>query len=653
MAELKRNLLALVLVMFLTLASAGPAPAYDSDSNIDLLGSGKLPFNSWYSFDKKLAAEKVADGKNNVEQLKYTMLAQWETIAGELSRAQSGFYLDSKYGFKIYSPVASGKIHVLTLAKAYREAVLAAAGAGDVSGVPYPDLTRTDRSFIPAAELAVSQPAKYVTVEQTVQAIKDIPLPENLFVGLTVYLLPYDVIRVSDQLGGVSGFHSGRFSGRDELIYITSLSRDETGGFPPAAATITHEVGHYIHNILLGTHEKYPDRWKPFMDLGGQKNFVRNGSWNLLTEENFAEYFRMAYGNKEAAAYPYKASYPAPGAKSISAFKSLAEANIPREVPGYWDYDSLKITVKGPSGKSIQLGVGPKRGRFASAATAFPEVVLEGGLSASDTRIPCIVFYEQGKISSTDEEFPVVLNGRINYTLKMDKPGKYHLLVGSLDKSSPPPDYIGDEGMITVYYAGPAGVAQEVGQAGKFLDTAGHWAQKEIDQMASEGYLNGTGNGIFAPDAPVTRAQFAAMMVKALNISGEVRYSFTDVPLGEWYHSGVARAFAAGLVRGVSADRFAPEDLITREQMAAMMGNALKYRGILTGEAVDEGVLAAFADRQAISEWARASVSQAVSKGILKGKPAGGKINFAPGDQATRAEAAVMLKNLINLAHMQ
>lgn len=651
MVELKRNLLALVLVMFITLAAAGPVLAYDSDSNIDLLGSGKIPFNAWYAFDKNLAAGKVADVKNNVEQLKYTMLAQWETIAGELSRAQSGFYLDSKYGFKIYSPEVSGKIHVLTLAKAYREAVLAAAGTGDVSGVPYPDLTRTDRSFIPAAELAVSQPAKYVTVEQTVQAIKDIPLPDNLFKGLTFYLLPYDVIKVSDQLGGVSGFHSGRFSGRDEVIYITSLSRDETGGFPPAATTITHEVGHYIHNILLGTYEKYPDRWKPFMDLGGQKNFVQSGSWNLLTEENFAEYFRMTYGNKEASAYPYKASYPAPDAKSISAFKSLVEVNIAREVPGYWDYDSLKITVKGPNGKSIQLGVGPKHGKFASVATAFPEVVLEGSLSTGDARIPCIVFYEQGKISSTDEEFPGVLNGRINYTLKMDKPGKYHLLVGSLDKASPPPDYIGDEGMITVYYTGPAGVAQGGGQAGKFLDTAGHWAQKEIDQMASGGYVNGTGNGIFAPDSPVTRAQFATMMVKALNISGEVQSSFTDVPPGEWYHSGVVRAFAAGLVKGVGASRFAPEEFITREQMSAMMGNALKYRGILTGEAVDEGVLAGFADRESISEWARASASQAVSKGMLKGKPSSGKLNFAPGDQATRAEAAVMLKNLINLLH--
>jgi len=386
------------------------------------------------------------------------------------------------------------------------------------------------------------------------------------------------------------------------------------------------------------------------MDLGGQKEFIDSGSWNLLTEENFAEYFRVAYGNKEAAAYPYKAFYPAPDTKNISSFKSLVGQNIAREVQGYWDYGSLKIIVKSLDGSPIKLGVGPKYGKFASAATAFPEVILESGLFPIDSRIPCIVFYEQGKLSSTDEEFPGVLNGKISHTLKMDKPGIYHLLVGSLDKASPYPDYIGDEGAITIYYTGPVGASKiSDGKASRFTDTPGHWAQKEIDYMAAAGYVSGIGNGAFSPDSPVTRAQFATMLVNALNISSEAEATFTDIPPGAWYHNGVVRAFAAGLVRGLGVGRFAPEDFITREQMAAMMGNALRYKGILSVEAVDESILASFADRESISDWARAAASQAVSKGILKGKPSSGKVNFAPGEQATRAEASVMLKNLTNL----
>jgi len=182
---------------------------------------------------------------------------------------------------------------------------------------------------------------------------------------------------------------------------------------------------------------------------------------------------------------------------------------------------------------------------------------------------------------------------------------------------------------------------------GTFNDIAGHWAREDIEYMAAGKYISGMGNGKFAPDAAVTRAQFATMLVNVIRPSVTAKVFFADLTPGQWYYNSVGRAYAAGLVRGMDNTNFAPEDLITREQMAAMICNALKYKGVPAAEVDVESTLAVFADSPAISGWARTSAAQAVSHGILKGKPAGGSVVFAPADRATRAEAAVMLKNLL------
>ncbi|MFZ5631807.1 MAG: S-layer homology domain-containing protein [Bacillota bacterium] len=180
-----------------------------------------------------------------------------------------------------------------------------------------------------------------------------------------------------------------------------------------------------------------------------------------------------------------------------------------------------------------------------------------------------------------------------------------------------------------------------------FSDISGHWAQKDIEYMANSGYVSGMGGGIFAPGAAITRAQFATLLVNVLKLTVHTEIPFTDVPPGEWYYGSVARAYAAGLVRGISADSFAPEDPITREQMAAMICNALRHKALLEEAADAEGKLAVFADRSSISGWARIPVAQVVNSGIIKGKPLNGTVAFAPLDRATRAEAAVMLKRLV------
>lgn len=180
-----------------------------------------------------------------------------------------------------------------------------------------------------------------------------------------------------------------------------------------------------------------------------------------------------------------------------------------------------------------------------------------------------------------------------------------------------------------------------------FSDVKGHWAQKDIEYMATNGFVSGMGSGLYAPDAGVTRAQFAAMLVNALRLEGRVEVPFRDVVPGQWYYFPVGRAYAAGLVKGVEPDRFGPEELVTREQVAAMIANALEYKGRMSGVDDVEEALKAFTDQPSISGWARKPAARAVKHGILRGRPVGGAFCFAPADRATRAEAAVMLKNFL------
>lgn len=180
-------------------------------------------------------------------------------------------------------------------------------------------------------------------------------------------------------------------------------------------------------------------------------------------------------------------------------------------------------------------------------------------------------------------------------------------------------------------------------------DIQGHWAQKDIELMAAKGVVHGVAPNKFAPDAPVTRAEFAAMLVNALGVAESTKVPFKDVPENSWYYQSVARAYAAGLVKGVSSTEFAPQAQITRQEMAAMMVRALaklgRPVGVGSGEAAQ--ILARFRDRQKIAPWAADALAAAVEAGVVAGR---GNSLVAPTAKASRAEAVVMIKRVLQTA---
>ena len=185
-----------------------------------------------------------------------------------------------------------------------------------------------------------------------------------------------------------------------------------------------------------------------------------------------------------------------------------------------------------------------------------------------------------------------------------------------------------------------------------FADMSGHWAQADVELLASKLIVRGVTNDRYAPNADITRAEFTALFVRALGLSmnrGAANAAFVDVADGDWYAPALEAAVNARLVRGISPDRFAPNERITREQMAVIISAALALAQEAPAEANPQSTgLAVFDDRAVISAWARESVVRVVAAGIIVGMPDG---SFAPAAYATRAQAAAMLKRF--LAHVQ
>ncbi|NLB53824.1 MAG: S-layer homology domain-containing protein, partial [Syntrophomonadaceae bacterium] len=164
------------------------------------------------------------------------------------------------------------------------------------------------------------------------------------------------------------------------------------------------------------------------------------------------------------------------------------------------------------------------------------------------------------------------------------------------------------------------------------IDISGHWAEEAIRSLVASGAINGYSDGTFKPDNTVTRAEFAQILVQAMGIpAADNDQVFVDTG-NHWGRESIAATYAAGIISGYGDNRFGPNDLVTREQIAAMVVKAAR----LTGPSTQLN----FADYEAISDWARESVAIAVANGLITGY---GDQTFRPGNNATRAEAAFII----------
>jgi hypothetical protein len=170
-----------------------------------------------------------------------------------------------------------------------------------------------------------------------------------------------------------------------------------------------------------------------------------------------------------------------------------------------------------------------------------------------------------------------------------------------------------------------------------------YWGYNAIMSLSSKGIVSGYPDGTFKPDASITRAEFATMLVKALGLSATgTAGKFTDVTAGAWYYGTVNAAASAGLVSGPGDNLFAPTAPVYREQMAVMVAKALGNKA----PATNGTELNAFSDKSAVSSWAVSGMDEAVKAGIVSGMTAD---TLAPMANATRAQAAAMVYKLLGV----
>jgi hypothetical protein len=186
-------------------------------------------------------------------------------------------------------------------------------------------------------------------------------------------------------------------------------------------------------------------------------------------------------------------------------------------------------------------------------------------------------------------------------------------------------------------------------QASKtFSDIQDNWAKKDIELLASKMLIAGKSETAYEPGSSITRAEFSALLVRALGLEEGVlsKGQFKDVDGAAWYAGSIAAAVAENIIKGYDGGFFKPDNKITREEMAVMIVRATRVAGkedTLSGSEQKE-LLARFKDQQKISSWAASDAALAVKAGIISGMPDGG---FSPGNNADRAQSAAILKRFL------
>ncbi len=176
-----------------------------------------------------------------------------------------------------------------------------------------------------------------------------------------------------------------------------------------------------------------------------------------------------------------------------------------------------------------------------------------------------------------------------------------------------------------------------------FNDISGHWAEGNIIYAAAREIFSGVSENTFAPDNYMTRAMFVTVLGRLAGVSADMNRAseFADVAAKQWYTPYVSWAAANGIVEGYGNGMFGPDDLVTREQMCAIITRYLTALGYEITAKIDE---INFADNDKISDWAKASVTYCQTRELIVGKE---NNCFAPQDNSTRAEAATILRRLI------
>jgi hypothetical protein len=192
--------------------------------------------------------------------------------------------------------------------------------------------------------------------------------------------------------------------------------------------------------------------------------------------------------------------------------------------------------------------------------------------------------------------------------------------------------------LLAVVLAFPLALPLNVHAATRFTDTSGHWAENYINTAVSKNIITGYPDGRFKPNKAVSRAEFCAMINKALGNTGMADISFSDANRGNWYYNDITKAVAAAYTAGYSDNTFRPDNPITRQEAAVMISRIVPSYG--SGKN-----MSAYSDSGNIASWAYDAMEKVCGKGYM-GAYNDGLIH--PQDNLTRAQTAKIICDIMD-----
>ena len=371
--------------------------------------------------------------------------------------------------------------------------------------------------------------------------------------------------------------------------------------------------------------------WAYAMPTDGSKSYAFGGNVTITG------------GTVEAAGYTAPASGgliidPAEGGYELSAHDSFVTDDVD-ETPEWEAMAGAAEAVEFTAGSAVSL---PEDTRYIKAAPAEDEPEPDpdwpdwpdwpwhpGGSGGTVTRYVMLTFETRG--GSELDELRVPAGTTVDLSDYSSERAGYDFALWYPDESfSGSIDEIYMDRDKTVYAAWEP-----------FADAApGDWFYGDLVYVYENGLMDGVSETLFAPDGAVTRGMIVTILHR-LEGGPVVDYllPFADVDEGAWYAEAVRWAASEGIVTGVSETAFAPDEPVTREQLAAILWRYAKYKGhdVSIGESTN---ILSYTDFAEISEYAIPAMQWACGEGIITGS---GEGVLNPRGGATRAEAAAML----------
>ncbi|TEB08012.1 Endo-1,4-beta-xylanase A precursor [Pelotomaculum schinkii] len=331
----------------------------------------------------------------------------------------------------------------------------------------------------------------------------------------------------------------------------------------------------------------------------------------------------------------------------LSFVKILQTITVTTDAPGQWAGPTAQIIDPATRQKVATPGGVVKRGtKIALAGDPKTKIYYTTDGSAPDLDSKIYNAHGCGPLAGQDE--PILVQTDTTVKAKAVWFGKRDSEVATftfaVDGSQP-----GQSTAQQVAEDKPAGQEAPAAEKGlAFTDIQGNWAGEDIEFLAARKLIYGKSETIYEPGSDITRAEFAALLVRVLGLPEGVLQEgrFQDVNVADWYAGSVAAAADEKIITGYDGGFFKPDAQITREEMAAMIARAARAAGKEETLSVSgrEQLLARFKDRQVISPWAEEDVALAVRAGIIKGLSGG---DFSPQTYADRAQSAAILKRFL------